>query len=130
MYKRQARDIEFLRKVLKLQEWDAIVDFMVYSTEEFSCRVQLLLNATRQYLFLSSSRVYADTNGALIKEDSPRLLDTINDSEYLQTDEYAPVSYTHLDVYKRQPLSFPFYILETQTNIRNGRNCFQKLISL
>lgn len=78
----------FLNSLLKGIEWDAIIDFMSYSTEQFKKRVNNLLNATKHYIFLSSARVYADTNSP-ITEDSPRLLDVCNDKDYLNTDEYA-----------------------------------------
>jgi nucleoside-diphosphate-sugar epimerase len=83
-----AKDDAFLQTLLRLKPWDVIVDFMIYGTESFRHRVPLLLNACGQYFFLSSSRVYADSKEA-ITEDSPRLLDTIDDAEYLQSDEYA-----------------------------------------
>lgn len=79
---------EFLDGVLNLHTWDAIVDFMVYNTDEFQDKVNQLLEATQQYVFLSSSRVYADSKDK-IKENSPRLLDISTDSQYLTTDEYA-----------------------------------------
>lgn len=82
-----AHDTAFLKALLN-EGFDAIVDFMVYNTEEFKVRRDLLLNATHQYLFLSSSRVYADSKRS-ITEDSPRLLDLTADSEYLKTDEYS-----------------------------------------
>ncbi len=82
-----ARDADFLKALLN-EKYDAIVDFMVYHTEEFKRRRDLLLDATGQYLFLSSSRVYADSAGS-ITEDSPRLLDVTEDKEYLKMDEYA-----------------------------------------
>lgn len=82
-----AHDPRFLETVLK-EKWDVIVDFMVYGTEEFQDRVFRLLEACSQYVFLSSSRVYADS-GTPIVESSPRLLDVSKDAEYLQTDEYA-----------------------------------------
>lgn len=83
-----AHDNSFLNGLLSDKGWDAIVDFMSYTTAEFSNRVDLLLGATRQYLFLSSARVYANTQTP-IREDSPRLLDVCSDSNYLSTDEYA-----------------------------------------
>lgn len=83
-----AHELEFLHKVLTHKEWDTIVDFMIYSTKEFSSKVDLLLSSCRQYVFLSSSRVYADTQPC-IKETSPRLLDVCTDKDYLETDEYA-----------------------------------------
>lgn len=82
-----AHDFFFLQKIL-INKWDCIVDFMVYSTEEFKARIEFLLNATKQYIFLSSSRVYANWDNP-IKESSPRLLDIIDDKDYLRTDEYA-----------------------------------------
>ena len=83
-----AHDITFLRQVLKTKDWDAIIDFMSYKTDEFRQRYELLLNSTNQYIFLSSARVYADSKEPLT-EDSPRLLDVCNDQDYLTSDEYA-----------------------------------------
>ncbi|WP_273212138.1 NAD-dependent epimerase/dehydratase family protein [Runella zeae] len=82
-----AHDIEFLQTIL-LEGWDAIIDFMVYSTAEFKSRVDLLLQSTAQYIFLSSARVYADSPEP-IRETSSRLLDVAIDERYLSTDEYA-----------------------------------------
>ena len=85
--KGDAHDTVFLKSLL-VEKYDAIVDFMVYNTEEFKVRRDILLNATAQYIFLSSSRVYADSETP-ITEDSPRLLDVTTDRKYLKTDEYA-----------------------------------------
>lgn len=82
-----ARDVPFLQNVLKNEKPDAVVDFLTYSTPEFAARRDILLNGTGHYLFLSSYRVYADV--PCLFENSPRLLDTINDPAYLATDEYA-----------------------------------------
>ena len=83
-----AHDIIFLKSILS-DGYDIIVDFMVYwSPAEFNDKMSLLLNSTGQYVFLSSSRVYACSNSP-ITEDSPRLLDVCLDEEYLKTDEYA-----------------------------------------
>lgn len=83
-----AHDMTFLGRLLSAKPWDAIVDFMVYNTDEFRRRVQCLLCSTKQYVYLSSSRVYAES-AKPITEDSPRLLDVCKDAEYLATDEYA-----------------------------------------
>ena len=83
-----AKDNAFLDSVLKKERWDAIVDFMVYSTDEFKSRVEKILISCGHYIFLSSSRVYANSKTP-IKEDSPRLLEVCKDAEYLSTDEYA-----------------------------------------
>ena len=83
-----AHDMDFLKSLLTMKKWDVIVDFMIYSTSEFTQRVDLLLQSCGQYVFLSSSRVYAD-NKEPITEKSPRLLDVCKDEEYILTDEYA-----------------------------------------
>jgi nucleoside-diphosphate-sugar epimerase len=82
-----AKDLNFLNSLLD-EKWDAIVDFMVYTTDVFSERIEKLLHATKQYVFISSARVYSASEG-YIKENSPRLLDVIEDEKYLSTDEYA-----------------------------------------
>lgn len=82
-----AHDDSFMAEVLK-GEYDAIVDFMVYKSGEFEKKAGRLLDNTGQYIFTSSSRVYADSKTP-ITENSPRLLDVCKDEEYLKTDEYA-----------------------------------------
>ena len=81
-----AKDPSFLGGLLA-EGWDAVIDFMIWSTAEFRERSAELLGASGQYVFLSSYRVYADS--PVIDEDSPRLLDAGTDAEYLATDEYA-----------------------------------------
>lgn len=83
-----AHDIDFLKRIIKEEDYECIVDFMSYSTKEFRERRDLLLNATEQYVFLSSSRVYAESKTPL-QETSARLLDCCTDKQYLKTDEYA-----------------------------------------
>ena len=83
-----AKDLDFLRKITDKQHFDAIVDFMSYTTAEFKGRYEWLLSHTDQYLFTSSARVFAPIDSP-IKEDSPRLLDVCKDEAYLRTDEYA-----------------------------------------
>lgn len=82
-----AKDPNFL-DLLLTDEWDAIIDFMVYSTKLFEQQAPKLLTATKQYIFLSSARVYADSEYP-IQENTPRLLDCSNDSKFLATDEYS-----------------------------------------
>ncbi len=82
-----AHDRAFIRSLLHAQ-YDAIVDFMVYNTEEFKLRWEYFLNYSCQYVFLSSSRVYADSSEPLT-EESPRLLDVTLDEAYIKTDDYA-----------------------------------------
>lgn len=83
-----AHNVDFLKSLFANYKFDAIVDFMKYSTKDFERRVCFLLSNTKQYIFLSSSRVYAESEDNLT-ENSPRLLDVCNDTDYLKTDEYA-----------------------------------------
>jgi nucleoside-diphosphate-sugar epimerase len=92
-------DIAFLENILR-GHWDAIVDFMVYSTPSFKQCVNLLLNATNQYIFLSSARVYANVE-QIITENSPRLLDNSDNEEYLKTDEYALAKARQEDILRK-----------------------------
>ena len=61
---------------------------MVYTTEEFNNVAPQFLSHAGQYVYLSSSRVYADSTDPLT-EESPRLLDVIKDPIFLSSDEYA-----------------------------------------
>lgn len=81
-------DTDFLDYALDIENWDSIVDFMVYQTSEFESVVEKVLPKTKQYIFISSARVYAPTD-ELIIEDSPRLLDVCEDTEFVSTNEYA-----------------------------------------
>lgn len=82
-----AKELDFLENLLH-KKWDVVVDFMNYSVDEFKERVDLLLNSTHQYIFLSSARVYDDSVGRLT-EESDRLLDNSDDEVYLSTSDYA-----------------------------------------
>lgn len=82
-----AKDGGFLKELLR-NRYDAIVDFLMYPTKEFSERYETLLESAGHYIYLSSYRVYADS-AAPITEESPRLLDVSDDTEYLATDDYS-----------------------------------------
>lgn len=83
-----AHDSNFLNKVLKERKWDCIVDFMYYKTEEFKKKYIAFLQNAEQYIYISSCRVYANSENK-ITEDYPRILDTCGDNEFLSTDEYC-----------------------------------------
>ena len=85
--KGNARDNKFLQTLLT-KNYDAIIDFMVYSTKELEDRLPMLLDHTNQYFFFSSARCYAESKTA-ITENSSRLVDVCTDSEYLAIDEYG-----------------------------------------
>lgn len=93
-----AKDISFL-SILLQEKWDVIVDFMVYKENEFKERIEKLLNATSQYMFLSSSRVY-DNSDEFINEKTTRLLYTCKDKDYLATNEYALLKAREEDILK------------------------------
>lgn len=90
--KGNAKNIDFLKStIMRLVSEGgitAIVDFMVWRTEDFSNVCELLLSNCRQYVYLSSSRLYANVD-ELISENSPRLLDVTTDSTFLRNDDYA-----------------------------------------
>ena len=82
-----AKDEEFFSTIMD-RFYDAIIDFMVYDTDELKKRLPRLLDNTKQYFFFSSSRCYANADGR-ITEQSVRLVDNCTDQEYLATDEYG-----------------------------------------
>lgn len=82
-----AHEMSFLQQILERQ-WDVIVDFLVYTPTEFKDRVDILLQSTTHYFFLSSARVYSDFGG-VINENTPRLLDSSKDLEFLYTNDYS-----------------------------------------
>ena len=99
-----AHDLTFLQHCVDAHSFDAIIDFMIYSTAEFAQRIDFFLSSTKQYIFLSSARVYADLQ-PFIKEDSPRLLDACTDKAYLHTDEYALSKAREEDLLKKSNFS-------------------------
>lgn len=84
--KADAKNVESMKEFLD-GKFDAIVDFMMYRTKEFQEKYELLLQSTAHYIFLSSYRVYDET--VPITEESPRLLDTSKDREFLATEDYS-----------------------------------------
>lgn len=83
-----ARDPKSMDELLSNNHYDCIVDFMNYNYEEFEVWHKRLLEATDHYVFLSSSRVYANSETPLT-EDSARLLETTTDKDFLATNRYA-----------------------------------------
>lgn len=89
-----AKNFDFLRKaiqtVINIQgHIDVVVDFMVWNNDDFKTTINIILPKVGKYVYLSSSRAFADTKGILIKEDSPKWLDVSTDKEFLKTDSYA-----------------------------------------
>lgn len=86
--KGDATQIDFLEKIIVLKSWDVIIDFMVHTESNLKKIIYKILDSTRQYVFISSARVYSQSDEP-IKENTPRLLDVSTDKEYLSTNEYA-----------------------------------------
>lgn len=86
--KGNAHNLQFLHGLLNGNRFYAIIDFMNYTTSEFKSKVDVFLGHTEQYFYLSSSRVYANSETALT-ENSSRLLDISTDKRFLHTDDYA-----------------------------------------
>ena len=84
--KENAKDDEYLKSLLTETSYDGIVDFLIYSTQEFFKRYRLLLDHTKHYIFLSTYRIYANEEHP-IRETSPRLLDASMDGHFLSTAE-------------------------------------------
>ncbi len=79
---------EFLASILK-EKFDGIVNFMYFGTKNpWSDYMNLFLDNTEHYIFLSSCRVYADEE-VPVKETSPRLWDVSTDQELLASTDYC-----------------------------------------
>ena len=87
--KGDAHNKQFVLDVLKARDYDDVIDFMIYTTEEFKDRLDILLENTKHYVFLSSYRVFSDAKK--ITEKTPRLIDASSDKEFLSTFDYALV---------------------------------------
>ena len=86
-YKVNAKD-PAIRADYLAKHYDAIVDFMVYSTAETEAVVPLMTQATGQYFYVSSCRVFDDKE-VPIRESSPRLIDSSEDKALLASDDYC-----------------------------------------
>lgn len=84
-------DDDFLKKLLEEEHYDAIIDFMLYRTNAFAKRLNMLLTNTKHYIFVSTYRVYSSEE-LPIRETSPRLLESkLDDVVYHshEEDEYS-----------------------------------------
>ena len=87
--KGNAMDKAFLQELLK-EKFDGIVDFMSYNMTNFYEFVELYLQNTEHYIFLSSCRVFDDKE-IPVKESSPKLLYSSNDERLKQSQDYCIV---------------------------------------
>ena len=83
-----AHDNTFLSPLLESANWDAIIACMIYSYFEFEARLDNLLINTKQYIYMSSATVFAESTEP-ITEKSPKLLDVCKDESFVYSDVYA-----------------------------------------
>jgi len=76
-----------LSNLLKNQ-YDGIVDFLIYPTAELAFRLPILVKSTGHYIYLSSYRIY-DNKEHPVRETSPRLLDSSADILLRNSDDYC-----------------------------------------
>lgn len=87
LIKAQAKDFEFRTELLK-NKYDGIIDFLTYPTFELVLYLPELLESTDHYIYLSSYRVYNDTE-IPVRETSPRLFDNTSDIMFKNSDDYS-----------------------------------------
>ena len=80
-FKANFKDEGFRDEILK-NDYDGIIDFMIYQAPELKEKYRKLLDNCGHYIYLSSYRIYADKEHPIV-ETSPRLLDVSDDREYL-----------------------------------------------
>jgi nucleoside-diphosphate-sugar epimerase len=85
--KANGKDRAFLEDELK-EDYDGIIDFMLYPADEFDAVMDLFLTNCDHYFYLSSYRIY-DGKDVPITEESRRLLDSSTDQDFLATDDYS-----------------------------------------
>lgn len=81
-----ANDFGFFVRTLS-QGFDVIVDFMVWMPKVLKQRLDIIFTSCDQYIGMSSSAVYADSNEPLA-EDFPKLFDRYSNAERKQTYRY------------------------------------------
>ncbi len=82
-----ALDDVFFKKFIS-EEWDVIIDLFLYNPQEFSKRYKQLLECCKQYIFISSARVYNNYDDFII-ESTPRLIDSSDDRDFIKSHEYS-----------------------------------------
>ncbi|MDD4774593.1 MAG: NAD-dependent epimerase/dehydratase family protein [Eubacteriales bacterium] len=88
-FKANFRDDVVVDRFLK-NEYDCIVDFMIYNGPDFRVNFRRLVENCGHYIYLSSYRVYANEEHP-ITERSPRLIDVSTDTAFLaaRDNEYS-----------------------------------------
>ena len=82
-----AKQLDTLKQLLA-NRYDAVIDFLNYTVDEYRQRYLLFLQNTGHYIFLSSYRVYTG-NDTLTGENSPRHRDAAADPVFRNSADYA-----------------------------------------
>ncbi|MBR6373755.1 MAG: NAD(P)H-binding protein [Victivallales bacterium] len=77
-----------LRRQILAENYDAIVDFMIYPSWRAPQTLPEMLQTTGHYIYLSTYRIYADEEHP-IKETSPRLIDATKNVLLKNSDDYC-----------------------------------------
>ena len=77
-----------LRNELLANNYDAVIDFLIYKSADIPFYLPQMLDHTGHYIFTSSGRVY-DNLECPVRETSPRLFDTCKDPLLLNSDDYC-----------------------------------------
>ena len=82
-----ANDLSFINQ-FEDGSFDVLIDFMNYRNENLIRNIEKLLGIADQYIFLSSARVY-DNSQSIIDESCTLLLNTTDDVEFKTSGTYA-----------------------------------------
>ncbi|OQC01269.1 MAG: NAD dependent epimerase/dehydratase family protein [Firmicutes bacterium ADurb.Bin099] len=102
MKAKNAKEPAYIGELLK-NDYDGIVDFLIYGTKEFKEKYRPLLENTGHYIYLSTYRVYANEEHP-IKETSPRLLDVMKEEPFISSEDYSLYKARGEDVLKASGL--------------------------
>ena len=86
-FKQDAKDPATRRQYLA-NNYDCIVDYLQYSSQEAPFVLPEMLDHTGQYIFTSTGRIY-DNLECPVRETSPRLLDSCKDPLLVNSDDSA-----------------------------------------
>ena len=82
-------NIKFLKNVLTERNYDVVIDFMIHDLDCFKDVIRLMKRKVAHYIFISSYRVFSNSNGKRIDENSQKIIDTKIPNEYRKSKEYA-----------------------------------------
>jgi len=78
---------KFFEKLLR-QEFDVIVDFMIWEPEKLKKRLDMTFNHCKQYILTSTASVYADSKEMITESNTKRLVDGYSAEERKQIQRY------------------------------------------